>query len=64
MMNMGKHWSAPKKNNDRAWRRIARGEVLWNRRKVRRGGSYSGRHFTEGRYKAYYRSSPRVDMGG
>lgn len=28
--------SFPKKNNDRAWKRIERGEVKWNRRKTRR----------------------------
>lgn len=29
-------WSAPSKNNDRAWKRIERGEWLWSRRRVRR----------------------------
>ena len=29
-------WSAPKKNNDRAWRRIEKGEWLWDRRRVAR----------------------------
>lgn len=30
-------WSAPRKNNDRAWKRIENGEWLWDRRRVRRG---------------------------
>lgn len=29
-------WSAPKKNNDRAWKRIEKGEWLWDRRRVSR----------------------------
>jgi len=29
-------WSAPRKNNDRAWKRIEKGEWLWDRRRVRR----------------------------
>jgi len=29
-------WSAPTKNNDRAWKRIENGEWLWDRRRVRR----------------------------
>lgn len=37
MHNAGKRWSAPKKNNDRAWKRIEKGEWLWDRRRVRRG---------------------------
>lgn len=36
-MNFGKHWSAPRKKNNRAWKRIENGEPLWNRRRVRRG---------------------------
>jgi hypothetical protein len=30
-------WSAPKKGNDRAWKRIEAGEWYWNRRKTRGG---------------------------
>lgn len=30
-------WSPPKRNNLRAWKRIANGEWLWDRRRVRRG---------------------------
>ena len=33
---MGTRWCAPKKNNNRAWKRIERGEYMWDRRKVRR----------------------------
>lgn len=29
MRYMGKHWRAPRKKNVKAWRRIAKGEVLW-----------------------------------
>ena len=29
-------WSAPKKSDDTAWKRIAKGEWLWDRRRVRR----------------------------
>lgn len=28
-------WSAPKKNNERAWKRIENGDWYWNRRKRR-----------------------------
>lgn len=30
------YWSPPKKNNIRAWKRIAKGEWLWDRRRVLR----------------------------
>jgi hypothetical protein len=30
------YWSPPKKNNLRAWKRIANGEWLWDRRRVLR----------------------------
>lgn len=36
-----RNWSPPKKNNKRAWKRIANGEWLWDRRRVRR--SYRNR---------------------
>jgi hypothetical protein len=31
-------WSPPKKRDDRAWKRIANGEWLWDRRRTRRSG--------------------------
>jgi hypothetical protein len=31
-----RNWSPPKRRNSRAWKRIAKGEVLWDRRRVRR----------------------------
>lgn len=31
-----RNWAPPKKTNDRAWRRLANGEVLWDRRRVAR----------------------------
>jgi hypothetical protein len=33
------YWSPPKKNNLRAWKRIANGEWLWDRRRVQRVGA-------------------------
>lgn len=30
------NWSAPKKNNNRAWKRIEKGEYLWDRRRKRK----------------------------
>lgn len=51
----GKHWTAPKKNNDRAWKRIANGDTLWNHRKLRKRGRYWGEN---------YRSNHSPDMGG
>lgn len=36
MQYPGRKWSAPKSNNDRAWKRIENGEWLWDRRRVRR----------------------------
>jgi hypothetical protein len=36
-------WSAPKKNNDRAWKRIEKGEWLWDRRRVVRSKRTNGR---------------------
>ena len=30
------NWSPPKKNNRRAWKRIGKGEYLWDRRRVRK----------------------------
>jgi len=32
----GKHVTVPKRNNTRAWKRIEKGEVRWDRRKVSR----------------------------
>lgn len=70
-------WSAPKKTNDRAWKRIAKGEWLWDRRRVRRHNDnhYSndawmdptpGSKNKKRRYVSLLRTSkgPRVDMGG
>lgn len=31
-----RHWCPPKKNNDRAWKRVASGDWLWDHRRVRR----------------------------
>ena len=33
---MGTKWIAPKATNSKAWRRIAKGEWWWDRRRIRR----------------------------
>lgn len=38
----GVRWCPPKKNNKRAWKRIANGEWLWDRRRVVRIGRRHG----------------------
>lgn len=44
MQYVGPKWSPPKKNNDRAWKRIERGEWNWDRRRVRRRGRWGKRN--------------------
>lgn len=39
MIPMGPHWSAPKRNNDKAWKRIEQGYIYWNRRRADKGGA-------------------------
>jgi len=34
-----RHWCPPKKNNDRAWKRVANGDWLWDHRRVQRIGA-------------------------
>lgn len=36
---VGLRWRAPKKRHDRAWKRIERGEILWDRAAVDRKGA-------------------------
>ena len=36
MKNMGTHWRAPKKSNERAWRLIEQGKYLWDEKAVAR----------------------------
>lgn len=72
------HWQAPKRNNNRAWKRIEKGEWLWDRRRLRRG---IANHYTDeawlpkpnydgkGQRKFYRRfqsrkNQPDPDMGG
>lgn len=43
-------WSPPKKNNDRAWKRIAKGEWLWDRRRVYRNRYFRNRQDTVTKY--------------
>ncbi len=76
MLCAGKKWSAPKKNNDRAWKRIENGEWLWDRRRVRRRARSKNRLYDkiskvkgEGRYTKFngwvrYHQKPDIDMGG
>lgn len=47
-LNFGKRTTLPKKNNRKAWKRIASGEFLWDRRRVRNGYGYG----------------PNADLGG
>lgn len=67
-------WAPPKKRDDRAWKRIANGEWLWDRRRVRRGGLW--RHYVgwtefhpvnqkKGTYHSTggYYSDAQVEMG-
>ena len=39
-------WSPPRKNNDRAWKRIAKGEWLWDRRRVYRAKKHTRDTYT------------------
>ena len=67
-------WSAPKKNNDRAWKRIEKGEWLWDRRRVRRAERQPWTWFSppthkKGQRKTFQRGVRRanganVDLGG
>lgn len=36
MINMGRFWRAPKKNNLRAWQRVAQGDKLWDDKAIKR----------------------------
>lgn len=40
-LSFGTRITVPKKNNARAWKRIEKGEYLWDRRKVRTRGPWS-----------------------
>jgi len=57
MEYMGKHWRAPKKNNNRAWARIKSGDTLWQHRALRKKPGKGSRWMT-------YRSNHSPDMGG
>jgi hypothetical protein len=43
MKNMGKHWRAPKKNNKKAWQRVASGDILWDDRAKQRSAALKRR---------------------
>lgn len=34
MQNMGSRWCPPKKNNHKAWRAIANGDILWDSSRI------------------------------
>jgi hypothetical protein len=38
MKNMGARWCPPKKNNHKAWREIANGNVMWDSSRVAKQG--------------------------
>ena len=77
-MYFGTRITVPKKNNDRAWKRIENGELLWNRRKtkVRRAQAeywqdlktyrknHKGRVWWGRPATGTYLSNPSVDLGG
>ncbi len=66
-------WKAPKKNNDRMWKRIEKGEWYWDRRRIRRAfGTYkawSTEHIprqkkgSQTRHTGGYRSDTKVELG-
>lgn len=43
MKSMGKHWRAPKKNNRKAWQRVASGDALWDDRCKQRSAALKKR---------------------
>lgn len=54
VLYFGKRVTIPKKNNVRAWKRIEKGEYLWDRRKAKKGSRHVMRR----------ESIPGVDLGG
>ena len=56
MVKVWYNWSPPKKSNDRAWKRIAEGDWLWDHRRVRRIRNRPA-------YIVSYRSNGNVEMG-
>lgn len=52
-------WCPPKKNNDRAWKRVARGDWLWDHRRIRRVANDHTDYWWN-----KYRARPKVDLGG
>lgn len=73
-----RNWAPPKKNDKRAWKRIAQGEWLWDRRRVRRNppkAIYDRRSWVKmpghkpGQPRIFQdnvprASGPEVDLGG
>ena len=70
------HWAPPKKTNARAWKRIANGELLWDRRRVARayrrrnqssprplGIGRNGRLLASARFRPLEQRTQRPDVG-
>lgn len=51
MQNMGARWCPPKKNNHKAWREIAIGNVMWDSSRVAKQGLR--RHYQRARMGKY-----------
>ncbi len=51
-------WSPPKKTNNRAWKRIERGDWMWDHRRVRRVRDGKTSWMTS------YRTNGNQDLGG
>jgi hypothetical protein len=51
MQNMGALWCSPKKNNHKAWRAIANGNVMWDSSRVAKQGLR--KHFTRAKLGKY-----------
>lgn len=66
-------WSPPRKKDDQAWKRIAKGEWLWDRRRVQRKARRVNRWYAKvkgsGKHMRFiarkeYHQKPDVDLGG
>lgn len=68
-------WSPPQRKNKRAWKRIEKGEWLWDRRRVRRNPRYQPPTFHRmpthkkgqgvwGQWAVPRKKGADVDMGG
>lgn len=55
MVYMGKRWCAPTKNNAKAWKRIARGDVWWDKHKINKANSHANK---------WVNDWPEIDLHG